>query len=225
MKVSSSMISTSVAISSAISRPAVSASLPDLGDVGMQHEGDLFLGEAFQRQQQERLPRQRRDVRQPPLGRHRQRPHIGVVIQRDRIPDLRKQPEKTGARAVLLVEQRRILQQGLQHRRDIGVAGSLACRSARAHSGAATVNAQQPTVISTSPLQSRSLSRPTINAGRPASPAALLTPQRHEKFHRVGNFDRRLRIRLPVTLQNLQKSSKTLDVSGDLTMGNTLDQS
>ena len=43
----------------------------------------------------------------------------------DRIPDLREQPEQAGARAVALVEQRGILQQRLQHRRDIGIARGL----------------------------------------------------------------------------------------------------
>src|SRR6266700_820526 len=97
MKVSSSMIRTSVAISAAISRPAASES----------------------------LPRQRRDVRQPALRRQRQRRDVRVVVDRDRIPDLGEQAEQSGTRAIPLVEQRGILQQGLQHGPDISVTRSL----------------------------------------------------------------------------------------------------
>ncbi len=43
----------------------------------------------------------------------------------DRIPDLGEQPEQAGARAMALVEQRAVLQQGLQHGGHIGVAGRL----------------------------------------------------------------------------------------------------
>ena len=53
MKVSSSMISTSVAISAAISRPRGIGELAGLGDVGAEDERDFLLGKAFQRQQQE----------------------------------------------------------------------------------------------------------------------------------------------------------------------------
>jgi hypothetical protein len=83
------------------------------------------LRKTFQRQQQEGLPRQRRDVRQPPLRRQRQRRHVRVVVDRHRIPDLGEQAEQSGARTVPFVEQRAVLQQGLQHGPDIGVARGL----------------------------------------------------------------------------------------------------
>ena len=57
--------------------------LAGLGDIDTEDEGDFFFGKTFQRQQQERLARQRRDVRQPALGGDRQRRDIGVVVDRD----------------------------------------------------------------------------------------------------------------------------------------------
>ena len=125
MKVSSSMIRTSVAISAAISRPAVSVKRAGLGDVDVEDERHLLLGEAFEREQQERLPRQRRDVRQPALRRQRQRRDFGIVVERDRIPDLGEKLEQPGARAMPFVEQRAVLQQGLQHGAHIGIARGL----------------------------------------------------------------------------------------------------
>ena len=99
--------------------------LAGLGDVGAENESHLLLGKAFQRQQQEGLPRQGRDVRQPPLRRQRQRRHVGVLVDRDRIPYLGEQAEQSGTRTVPFVEQRAVLQQGLQHGPDIGVARGL----------------------------------------------------------------------------------------------------
>jgi len=114
-----------VAISAAILAAGGIGELAGLGNLLVEDEGDFFLGKSFQRQQQEGLPRQRRDVRQPALRRRRRGRDFRLVVDRDRIPDLGKQPEKPGAGAVPLVQQRRILQQGLEHRSDIGVAGCL----------------------------------------------------------------------------------------------------
>ena len=62
MKVSSSMMSTSVAISAASSRPDSSTSERSVGTSMSEDAGGVLLGEAFQRDQQERLARQRRDL-------------------------------------------------------------------------------------------------------------------------------------------------------------------
>src|SRR5262249_29481886 len=97
-------------------------------DVVSKNEGDFLFRKAFQRQQQEGLARQRRDVGQPPLGRHRQRRHVGVFVDRNRIPDPREQAKQSGARTKLLIQQRRVLEQGLEHGRDVSVARRLASR-------------------------------------------------------------------------------------------------
>ena len=68
MKVSSSMIRTSVAISAASSRPDSSTSVAQLRHVDVEHLGGVVLGQAFQRDQQKRLPRHRRDLRQMTLA-------------------------------------------------------------------------------------------------------------------------------------------------------------
>ncbi len=102
--------------------------LAGFGHIDAENPGHFLFGKTFQRQQQKGLPRQRRDVRQPPFRRHRQGGDVGIVVERNRIPDFREQPEQAGARAVLLVEQGRVLQQGFQHGPDIGVAGGLISR-------------------------------------------------------------------------------------------------
>ena len=99
--------------------------LAGLGDVGIENERHFLLGEAFEREQQERLPRQRRDVRQPALRRQRQRRDFGIVVERNRVPDLGEQLEQPGARAMPFVQQRAILQQGLQHGGHISIARGL----------------------------------------------------------------------------------------------------
>ena len=53
---------------------------------------------------------------------------VGIVVERDGIPDLREQPEQPGARSMLLIEQRRILKQSFQHGSDIGIARGLVSR-------------------------------------------------------------------------------------------------
>ncbi len=69
MKVSSSMISTSVAISAASSRPDSSTKLAQRRHVDIEDRGGVLLGKPFERHQQEGLPRQRRDLAEPPLDR------------------------------------------------------------------------------------------------------------------------------------------------------------
>ena len=61
-----------------------------LGHVGAQNESDFFFREALQRQQQKGLARQRGDVGKPALRGQRQRGHLGIVVDRDRIPYLRE---------------------------------------------------------------------------------------------------------------------------------------
>jgi hypothetical protein len=132
MNVSSSMISTSVAISAAISRPAASARRRVSADVGAEDEGDFSSEKPSSDKQQEGLARQRRDVGQPPLRRQRQRRDVALVVDRHRIPDLGEQPEQARARAVAFVEQRAILQQRFEHGGDIGIAEDWLPVSARA---------------------------------------------------------------------------------------------
>ena len=100
----------------------------NFADMRIEDESDFLFRKSFERQQQEALARQRRDVRQPALRRHRQRDDIIVVIHGDGIPDLREQTKQTRARSVLLVEQRLILQQRFKHCPDIGIAGRLISR-------------------------------------------------------------------------------------------------
>ena len=70
MKVSSSMIRTSVAISAASSRPDSSTSSRSAGTSMSRMVGRVLLGETLERDQQEGLPRQRRDLAEPLLDRH-----------------------------------------------------------------------------------------------------------------------------------------------------------
>ena len=128
MKVSSSMISTSVAISAAISRPAASASLrvsatsvPRMKATSSSEKPSSDSSRNAWRGSGVMFDSRRSDG----IGSGRD---IGVVVERHRIPDLGEQPEQSGARSMLLVEQRRVLQQGLQHGRHIGVAGGLISR-------------------------------------------------------------------------------------------------
>jgi len=102
--------------------------LADLGHVRLENEGHLLLGKAFQRKQQKGLTWQWRDIGQPALGRHRQRHHLGILVEGDRIPDLSEEPEQTCPRSVLLVQQGLILQQSLKHGSNVGVAGGLISR-------------------------------------------------------------------------------------------------
>ena len=75
----------------------------DFADIRIEDEGHFFFRKAFKRQQQEALARQRRDIRKPTLGRHRQRHDVIIVVDRNRIPDLREQTKQTGTRTMLFV--------------------------------------------------------------------------------------------------------------------------
>ena len=55
------------------------------------------LGEAFERDQQECLPRQRRDAGELALAGQRRPPGVGRAVERDRIPDLGEQPVERDA--------------------------------------------------------------------------------------------------------------------------------
>ena len=99
--------------------------LAGFGNVDAEDVGHLLLRKAFQRQQEESLARQRGNIGETALRRHRQRRHLGIVVERNRIPDLREQPEQAGPGAMLAIQQRGVLKQGLQHGRDIGVARRL----------------------------------------------------------------------------------------------------
>ena len=126
MKVSSSMISTSVAISAASSRPDSSTSERSVGDVDIENLRGVLLGEAFQRDQQERLARQGREAGEPLSAGMSAVDGRLLAVERDRIPDLGEQPIERDPRAAGLVDDRRIRDQGLQGGAHIGVAGGLA---------------------------------------------------------------------------------------------------
>ncbi len=79
MKVSSSMISTSVAISAASSRPESSTSSRKLRHVDIEHLGGVVLRQPLQRDQQERLARHRRDLGQMPFDRLVRRRGVAVL--------------------------------------------------------------------------------------------------------------------------------------------------
>ena len=91
--------------------------------------GGLLLGEAFQRDQQERLPRLGRDPAEPlldrQLGVHRR---LGTAIDHDRTPDLGEEVVEPHARAARGIEDGLVLQHRFQRRRHVGVARLLAAR-------------------------------------------------------------------------------------------------
>ena len=92
MKVSSSMIRTSVAISAASSRPDSSTRLRSVGRSTLQDLRRVLLGEAFQRHQQEGLPRARGELGEVLSGgRLGCRAGVGLAVHGDRIPDLGEQ--------------------------------------------------------------------------------------------------------------------------------------
>ncbi len=128
MKVSSSMISTSVAISAAISRPAASASLrvsatsvPRMKATSSSEKPSSDSSKKAWRGNGVIFDSRRSDG----SGRVA---HVRDIVERNRIPDLGEQPEQPGAGPVPLVEQGGILEQGLKHGSDIGVAGGLVSR-------------------------------------------------------------------------------------------------
>ena len=100
--------------------------LADILRVAIKDEGDLILGEALQREQQEDLARQRRDVRQPLLGARMQRHHVGILVDGHRVPDFREDTEQPGAGTLAFIQQVSVLQQGFQHGRHVGIARRLA---------------------------------------------------------------------------------------------------
>ena len=91
MKVSSSMIRTSVAISAASSRPECSTSSRKRRHVDVEHLGGLVFRQAFQRHQQERLARFRRDLREMLFDRQVRRDCRRVCRWPHRIPDFAEQ--------------------------------------------------------------------------------------------------------------------------------------
>ena len=142
MKVSSSMMSTSVAISAASSRPDCSTKPRTDRHIGLEDRGGVLLREALQRDQQEGLAGQRGDVAKPLLDRHLgigRRLGFGVHI--DGIPDFGEQMVQRHARRAGLRDHAWIGNQGFQRRWSHRRPRTAGCRSGRAHSGAGTADA------------------------------------------------------------------------------------
>ena len=82
--------------------------------------------ETFHRRQQKGLPRQRRDRFELAIDRRGgARPALGLEVDVNRVPQADKGAVERDARVERLVEQRGVLDQNFERRRDVGVAGSL----------------------------------------------------------------------------------------------------
>ena len=97
------------------------------GHVDVENAGSVVLGEALERHQQERLTGLRRDVGEPLSAGRSARRGRGAV-DRDRIPDLCEQTVERDPRTTLIIDNRRILDQGLQGGAHVGIAGGLVSR-------------------------------------------------------------------------------------------------
>ena len=127
---SSSMMRTSVAIAAAISRPDSSTSARTSSFGHAEDLGRLPVREPFERDQQERLPRQGRDLAEMPVARRRRGHRIGSRPI-GRVPDAREDTVKVDARfggRRRVLKQRPIFAQGFKGRGDVGIARRLASR-------------------------------------------------------------------------------------------------
>ena len=150
MKVSSSMMRTSVAISAASSRPDSSTRARNVGHFDSENVGGVLLREAFQRHQQEGLAGLRRDLAKPLLDRLlRRAARLGALVDPDRIPDFREKLVERGPRPVGPVQDAGILESAPQGRPPHRHRPNADCRSGRAHSGAETADAGQQLEMST----------------------------------------------------------------------------
>ncbi len=152
MKVSSSMIRTSVAISAAISRPAVSVNVR-VSAMSMLRMNATSSSEKPSSDSSRNACRGSGVMFDSlPLRRQRQRRHVRVVVERNRVPDLGEQLEQPGARAMPFVQQRTILQQSIPAWRPHRHRPRPGFRSAHGHSAATAADVQQRAVIGTSPF-------------------------------------------------------------------------
>ena len=136
MKVSSSMMRTSVAISAASSRPDSSTSARSVGQVAVENFRGVFFGEAFERHQQKGLTRPRRDLGEMLVRRQDDLSGFRLAVHRDRIPDLREQAVQADARIGAGRQNLRAGNQGIPRWRRHRRRRKPGCRSERGHSGA-----------------------------------------------------------------------------------------
>ncbi len=98
----------------------------NLVGITIENAGNVLVGKAFDRAEQKGLPRQRRDGFELAVGRRRHASlHLRFEVEADGAPQPGEDAEQGNARIQGAVEQRRVLDQDLKRRGDIGVPGAL----------------------------------------------------------------------------------------------------
>ena len=189
MKVSSSMMSTSVAISAASSRPDSSTRLRSVGT----STSRICAASSSEKPSSatSRKACRGRGVIWPSrcsAGRFGPSPASDLAFSVDRIPDLGEQPVERHPRRSWRSRHVRVGDQRLQGRGHIGVARMPGCRSGRAHSGAETADAGVTACeVDTEPLP---FGDPKLPARTPPAmhvPKKVPSPGNHTALAGVGD--------------------------------------